>query len=358
MAFGPGRSIRRQNPFTLLLGLIVFLGFIIFLVHPSPQSAAVKANVPAHLRPKGSRTPINHYQLNNVTTTGDPIGNQEKVLILTPLARFYPQYWDNVLKLSYPHDLIELGFIVPKTREGNIAAAKLDDAVRRVQSGPKKNRFRGVTIMRQDFETPTTQNEKDRHALSAQVARRAAMARARNSLLFTTIGTEAAWVLWLDADIVETPHSLIQDLASHNRPVIVPNCYQRYTEKGVQKIRAYDFNSWHESDDALALASKMGQDEVIFEGYSEIVTNRLLMAYEYQEGRDLHEEVQLEGVGGTALLVKADVHRDGAMFPPFSFYHLIETEGFAKMARRLGYQLYGLPNYLVCAHLVCYCCRY
>jgi hypothetical protein len=57
-------------------------------------------------------------------------------------------------------------------------------------------------------------------------------------------------------------------------------------------------------------------------------------------------------VGGTALLVKAEVHRDGAMFPPFPFYHLIETEGFAKMARRLGWKSYGLPNYYVCSSLV------
>ena len=47
------------------------------------------------------------------------------------------------------------------------------------------------------------------------------------------------------------------------------------------------------------------------------------------------------------MLVKADVHRDGAMFPPFPFYHLIETEGFAKMAQRLNWKSYGLPNYFV-----------
>ena len=52
-------------------------------------------------------------------------------------------------------------------------------------------------------------------------------------------------------------------------------------------------------------------------------------------------------MGGTALLVKADVHRDGAMFPAFPFYHLIETEGFAKMAQRLGWHATGLPNYFV-----------
>lgn len=62
---------------------------------------------------------------------------------------------------------------------------------------------------------------------------------------------------------------------------------------------------------------------------------------------DPKKEIDLDGVGGTALLVKGDVHRDGAMFPPFPFYHLIETEGFAKMARRLGWKSYGLPNYYV-----------
>jgi len=49
----------------------------------------------------------------------------------------------------------------------------------------------------------------------------------------------------------------------------------------------------------------------------------------------------------TALMVKAGVHRDGATFPAFPFYHLLESEGFAKMARRLGYTCWGLPQYLV-----------
>jgi len=35
------------------------------------------------------------------------------------------------------------------------------------------------------------------------------------------------------------------------------------------------------------------------------------------------------------------------MFPPFPFYNLIETEGFAKMAKRLGWGSTGLPNYKV-----------
>lgn len=352
------RSFRRTSPITLLLGFILFLGFVIFFITPSsppPASSTLgkygsSATAARLSKPpkRGARPQVMHYQMNNVTTTSDPERGRERVLILTPLARFYPEYWSNLLKLSYPHELIELGFIVPKTREGNSALIKLDEAVRKVQTGPKKNRFHGVTIMRQDFDTPTPQNEKDRHALATQKLRRAAMARARNSLVFTTIGTETSWVLWLDADIVETPPTLIQDLASHDKAIVVPNCYQRYDKDGQPAIRAYDFNSWHDSPKALEMASKMGSDDVIFEGYKEMATWRTLMAYQRVEGGDVKAETKLEGVGGTALMVKAEVHRDGAMFPPFAFYNLIETEGFAKMARRLGHQPYGLPNYLVC----------
>ncbi|KAG9628225.1 putative alpha-1,6 mannosyltransferase subunit, partial [Aureobasidium melanogenum] len=185
--------------------------------------------------------------------------------------------------------------------------------------------------------------------MSAQKERRAAMSRARNALLFTTLGPTTSWVLWLDSDIVETPHTLIQDLAAFDKPIIVPNCFQRYydKEKGAMDVRPYDFNSWIDSNTAQNLASKMGPDEILLEGYAEMATYRSLMAYMSHPGGNPKDIVNLDGVGGTALLVKGDVHRDGAMFPPFPFYHLIETEGFAKMAKRLGWSSWGVPNYFV-----------
>jgi mannan polymerase complexes MNN9 subunit len=292
--------------------------------------------------------------MNNLTTTSDPIGNQETVLILTPLARFYQEYWDNLLKLTYPHELISLGFILPKGREGNAATAALQEQVQKTQSGPLKKRFASITILRQDTESPlSSQSEQERHKLSNQHTRRAAMSKARNSLLFTTMGPTTSWVLWLDSDIIETPPSLIQDLASHDKPIIVPNCYQRYynNEKKAQDVRPYDYNSWQDSPTAQQLASKLGPDDLLMEGYAEMATYRSLMAFMVDDPNsgnlDTAKEVQLDGVGGTALLVKAEVHRDGAMFPPFAFYHLIETEGFAKMAARLGWKSWGLPNYFV-----------
>ncbi|KAF1815030.1 hypothetical protein P152DRAFT_456074 [Eremomyces bilateralis CBS 781.70] len=367
------RSLRRTNPITLGLATILTIGFLFFIFStpsdPSPSKKRTKgpdiaANIlsPASLPFKKSGgdeserpPPVVRYRMNNVTTTSDPIGNRETILILTPLARFYQGYWDNLLQLSYPHELISLGFIIPKNWEGNTATSQLQERIKKTQSGPQKKRFASITILRQDTEIPLqSQSEAERHKMQNQKARRAAMSKARNSLLFTTIGPTTSWVLWLDSDVVESPPTLIQDLASHNKPVIVPNCYQRYynNDKKAMDVRPYDYNSWVDSTIAQSLAEKMGDDDILLEGYPEMATYRSLMAYMFEENGDPTKEVQLDGVGGTALLVKADVHRDGAMFPAFAFYHLIETEGFAKMASRLGWTSFGLPNYLVSHHLI------
>lgn len=37
----------------------------------------------------------------------------------------------------------------------------------------------------------------------------------------------------------------------------------------------------------------------------------------------------------------------GINFPCYAFENQAETEGFAKMAKRAGYQVFGLPNYIV-----------
>src|SRR5262249_37582773 len=77
--------------------------------------------------------------------------------------------------------------------------------------------------------------------------------------------------------------------------------------------------------------------------------------------RGLEDLVRLDAVGGTMLLVRADLHRDGLVFPPFPygdrsrwgrdqhpFYRdrvgEIETEGLAIMAKDMGYECWGMPN--------------
>ncbi|KAH3679403.1 hypothetical protein WICMUC_001023 [Wickerhamomyces mucosus] len=351
------RQIRRR-PFTLLgpLALLVLIYYFFFSSPKSQSKYSYKVKKAGFFDRKSDVIPrnlpgdhISHYDLNKLASTPMAVYNKEKVLILTPVSRFYDEYWMNLLRLTYPRELLELGFIVPRTKDGDLALKKLEKAIKQVQTGKKENRFSKITILRQDTESLASQDEKHRHALKVQKDRRSNMALARNSLLFSALGPYTSWVLWLDSDIVETSPTLIQDLVSHDKPIISANCYQRFYDEEQKKdsIRPYDYNNWVESEEGLKIASNMAEDDIIVEGYPEIATYRALMAHFYDANGDPNTEMELDGVGGAAVLVKADVHRDGAMFPPFPFYHLIETEGFAKMAKRLGYQVFGLPNYLV-----------
>src|SRR5690606_28563036 len=69
--------------------------------------------------------------------------------------------------------------------------------------------------------------------------------------------------------------------------------------------------------------------------------------------------VRLDAVGGTMLLVRAALHRDGLIFPPYRYgvpsptirdrhpvwgQGEIETEGLAAMAADMGIQCWGLPD--------------
>lgn len=81
--------------------------------------------------------------------------------------------------------------------------------------------------------------------------------------------------------------------------------------------------------------------------------------------KDKDEEIELDGIGGVNIVVKADVHRTGKLFfyfldrsrliltgsgvnfPAYAFENQAETEGFARMAKKAGYKVYGLPNYVV-----------
>lgn len=351
------RLVRRKPLTAVGLAAVVFLAFLYYIM-PSSGSGlhlSKKAKYSYTNKNKGwlslgslkmdylrslPNSHILHYDLNKLEASLDG-----EVLILTPMTKFLPEYWDNLNRLLYNHDLISLGFIFPRTAEGDHALKALEAAIKTTQTS--RNKFKKITILRQDTPSLDLQLEKDRHALKAQKERRSMMALARNSLLFTTISPTTSWVLWLDADIVETPSAILQDFIAHDKPVLSANVFQRYKENGEDKIRPYDYNNWVESKEGLELAATMADDEIIVEGYAEIATYRPLMAKYYDEKGDSSAEMSLDGVGGGAVLVKADVHRDGAMFPSFPFYHLIETEGFAKMAKRLGYDVFGLPNYLV-----------
>jgi hypothetical protein len=72
-----------------------------------------------------------------------------------------------------------------------------------------------------------------------------------------------------------------------------------------------DYNSWIESDKAMRLKQTLDPNVVLAEGYKEYDTGRtyLVSMGDWRKNKD--EEVELDGIGGVNVLVKADVHRSG-----------------------------------------------
>lgn len=76
-----------------------------------------------------------------------------------------------------------------------------------------------------------------------------------------------------------------------------------------------DYNSWIESDKGRRLRQTLDPEVVLAEGYKEYDTGRtyLVSMGDWRNNKD--EEVELDGIGGVNVLVKADVHRSGMCFP-------------------------------------------
>ena len=108
-----------------------------------------------------------------------------------------------------------------------------------------------------------------------------------------------------------------------------------------------DYNSWVESDKGRRLRASLDTDTILAEGYKEYDTGRTYLVGMGDCRNNKDDEVELDGIGGVNILVKADVHRSGINFPAYAFENQAETEGFARMAKRAGYQVVGLPNYVV-----------
>ncbi|KAI9482847.1 MAG: Anp1-domain-containing protein [Benjaminiella poitrasii] len=261
------------------------------------------------------------------------------VLILTPFkqsVQFIDRYFDNINRLTYPHKLISLGFLVSDSSDGTIEKLQ-------ARSQAETERFNSIRIFQKDFQYDLATTE-ERHAFEVQVQRRSIMAKSRNTLLSAALTQDHEWVLWLDGDVVDYPETLLEELIGMNKDVLAPNCFwQSYNEEG-----GYDKNNWQETPESRSFLETLPEDQVLVEGYPELVTHRKLMIDMRFEGEtDLFHAVPLDAVGGTCTLVRAKVHRDGAIFPPFVYQHQVETEGLAKMAKSLGYEVWGLPNYLV-----------
>lgn len=175
---------------------------------------------------------IQEYNLNEIKSTRKAALNGERVLLLTPFrdsAPYLEKYFDLLTQISYPHDLIDLGFLISDTTDETnaILAKELD----RIQKSPGNVPFHSATVLQRDFGETQSMNVQDRHAFEYQGKRRMLLGKVRNILLYSTLKPTHSWVYWRDADIVESPDSVIDDLIAHNKDIVVPNImYHRYRD--------------------------------------------------------------------------------------------------------------------------------
>lgn len=201
--------------------------------------------------------------MNGINGTSAGHFNHEHVLILTPFkeaARHIERYFLNINKLTYPHHLISLGFLVSDSQDNTVRV--LQDHANWFLSTQQASwqRFRSVQILQKDFAFELS--AKDRHSFDKQIKRREIMSKSRNFLLTTTLGPEHAWVLWLDGDVIEYPETLLEDLIGMNKDIIVPNCWwHSYNEEG-----GYDRNNWQETPESLELQKTLADTDVLVEG--------------------------------------------------------------------------------------------
>ncbi|KAI4236574.1 MAG: hypothetical protein L6R40_006130 [Gallowayella cf. fulva] len=249
---------------------------------------------------------IEYLDLDNSSFTN----GGDRVLILTPLrdaATHLETYFKLIQELSYPHQSIDLAFLVGDSKDDTLDV--LQDQIKRLQAPSNPTRYRSAMVIEKDFGDNLPQTVEYRHSFEAQGPRRKGIGRSRNYLLYTALKPEHKWVYWRDVDIVENPSTVIEDLIGHNRDVIVPSYKEYRTHRTYLNWMAHD--------------------------------NR------QKRLKHLHREVPLDGIGGVNILVKADVHRSGINFPCYPFENQADTEGFAAMAKRAGYGVWGLPNYVV-----------
>jgi hypothetical protein len=249
---------------------------------------------------------------------GAPAG---EVLVLTPIKdgrRFLPRYFELIDRLDAGGAPLSIAFIEGDSRDGTYEALE-------AQLAAARHRFARVVLLQQH---DGLEIRGSRRVAAVQRERRAAIARARNRLLAGALG-DAEWALWLDVDVVDYPSDLLRRLRAADKDIVAAHCV--HASGGT-----FDLNTF-----VFANGATRGDPAYLVDGLSQPPRG---VGRRYLEDFADEELVRVDSVGGAALLVRAQLHRDGLNFPAFSYGGYIETEGLAMMASDQGYECWALPQ--------------
>lgn len=248
------------------------------------------------------------------------------VLVLTPVkqaAAHLPRYFEALSRLDYPADRLSIGVLEGDSTDGTYEL--IEERLPGLRA-----RHRRVTLTRWDagFQIP---GGVPRWAPPFQLPRRVVLAKARNRLLSAALRDED-WVLWLDVDLEDYPADVLERLLAAGKDIVTPHCVLEWGGA------TFDWNAWRDQGRERMDALRGGPDLV-----------------------------RLDAVGGTMLLIRADLHREGLVFPPFPYGRRsrfareanpllgddlgeVETEGLGLMAKDMGHECWGMPNLEILHH--------
>ncbi len=244
---------------------------------------------------------------------GETTDERPQILILTPLkdaAASIDTYRTLLESLTYPHDHISIGLLESDSDDGTY------DRARRAVSFLARS-FAAVRLWKHDFHYVIPPGVH-RGNPQIQRERRTVLARSRNHLLSHAL-EEQDWVLWIDVDLIAYPPDIIERLLQTGKSIVQPHCVLEYSGP------TFDQNGWVDRG-----------------------------RYHLDDFRGQGPLVPLDAVGGTMLLVRADLHRDGLIFPaiPYRSGHPkargkegeLETEGLGLLAFDMGETCWGIPD--------------
>lgn len=246
-----------------------------------------------------------------------------EILILTPAKNAehnLPLYFSNLKKLTYPHDKISIGILESDSED------RTYEMLKEMEEEISKS-FKSFLIYKHNFNYRTKSGHRWNPLV--QFERRANIAKSRNILLSKALTTEQ-WVLWIDIDLLDWPENIIEIFLDTEKSIVVPSCVNLNGE-------VFDMNTFRFNNKTLFINWK---DHII----NGILQSPFGLGRNFLSNLRDYSCIEVDSVGGTMLFINADIHREGLVFPPYSYKYFIETEGLAMMAKDMGYKCWGLPG--------------
>ncbi|KAJ3034761.1 hypothetical protein HDV00_004739 [Rhizophlyctis rosea] len=260
--------------------------------------------------------------------------------------RTITNFWDMISTSTFPKPQTSFAFLVSDQEEyetmKRLTLQRFDSSPASATTTPFPHP--GITIHYRPQDSASVSRDA-RHDNGAQQERRRNIARMRNVLLYSSLGSEE-WVVWIDADIVRLPEGLVGWAVGSGKDIITARC-----RRG--GMSSYDLNAW------------VGSRKVPTPEELQTIRNGGLFVPNAVPGNtkwlsdfrtttdDPLKLVELDSVGATFLAVNADIHRQGIAFPTLYIigtawdsqgWDGIETEGFCYLAKTVGRKCWGYPN--------------